>query len=484
MLEKYANLINGEWLQGSGRTLVSDSPANNKKLWQGNMVNTDELGYAIKSCQQAFKHWCMFDIKDRIRILKKFQDKLKNNLKKLALTISMENGKPLWEAISEVNSVISKIDISIEAHFSRCVELDNIHNNCKSVINYKPIGIFAVLGPFNFPAHLPFGHIIPAILAGNCVVFKPSELTPLVAKYFIEYLANSGLPAGVVNLIQGDHKIGESLVCSEVNGVLFTGGYETGKKIHKLNAGQPWKVLALEMGGNNPLVISKAKDLLMAADVTLISAFISSGQRCSCARRVILTSDVDQPKFISILTDKIKQIRIGTYDQSPEPFMGPLINQQAVKGVIGYLDKLVGLGASVLLAGNVSQKNPTIITPSIVDVSKINIPDHECFGPILQVIRVADLDDAIIEANNTKYGLASSILTDDQDEFIKFRDRINAGIVNWNMPTTGALSRAPFGGIGKSGNFRPGAYFAADYCSYPFAGMYTMDKFTHSFPGI
>ena len=265
---------------------------------------------------------------------------------------------------------------------------------------------------------------------------------------------------------------------------MFTGSYATGKKIHALNAGNPQKIVVLEMGGNNPLVINNYKDLNTAIDIVLISAFISSGQRCSCARKLILTEKIDQDRFINLLIKKIKEIKVGKFDQNPEPFMGPLIHEQAVKRVVEYFNYLVELRANILVKGMPIHKDSLIITPSLLDMSNISSPDQECFGPILQIKRVKDLDSAIKEANNTEYGLAASILTDEYKEFLEFRNRVNAGIINWNMPTTGAVSSAPFGGIGKSGNYRPGAYFTADYCSYPFAGMYASEKFKHKIPGI
>ncbi|NQY42827.1 MAG: succinylglutamate-semialdehyde dehydrogenase [Legionellales bacterium] len=484
MLKEFSNLINGNWIQGSGKVIYSYDPSNNQQIWQGNMVDSNELELAISSSWYAFKNWSVLDISERVIILNKFKQELIANADELSNIVSIENGKPLWEAKTEVNSVINKIDISIKAYFDRCKQNKTDHDGFQSVISYKPVGVFAVLGPFNFPAHLPLGQIIPVILAGNCVIFKPSEFTPMVAIHFIRCLVNVGLPNGVINLIQGDANIGEKLVCSNTSGILFTGSYNTGKKIHQLNAGKPQKMLVLEMGGNNPLVLSKYKELNAAVDIVLISAFISSGQRCSCARKLILTEQIDQGHFIKLLINKINQIKIGRFDQDPEPFMGPLIHKQAVKNVIEHFNRLVELGADILVKGRLIDKESFMITPSLLDVSNINSLDQECFGPILQIKRVKDLNSAIEEANNTEYGLAASILTDEHEEFFEFRSRVNAGIINWNMPTTGALSSAPFGGVGKSGNYRPGGYLTADYCSYPFAGMYAVDKFKHEIPGI
>jgi succinylglutamic semialdehyde dehydrogenase len=232
----------------------------------------------------------------------------------------------------------------------------------------------------------------------------------------------------------------------------------------------PEKILAMEMGGNNPLVVTSVADKKTAAYITLISAYLTSGQRCSCARRLILTEEAEG--FLPILQEMIKGIKIGAYTDLPEPFMGPLISKKAAEKVLMDQEERINHGGIPLLKMEQLHPNSSFLSPGLMDVTPLKDQiDEEIFGPFLQVIKVSDLDAAIQEANNTQYGLTAGLLSDNPQEYDEFYRRIKAGIINWNTPLTGASSAAPFGGIKKSGNHRPSAYYAADYCSYPVASI-------------
>jgi len=277
-------------------------------------------------------------------------------------------------------------------------------------------------------------------------------------------------------MVQGGKEIGMALVDNDdLNGLFFTGSYQTGNAIHKTWAGHPEKILALEMGGNNPLVIDHVKDIPAACYTTIESAFITAGQRCVCARRLIIVEDQKTEQLLSHLVEMTKAITIGDYTQDPQPFIGPLINKEAANNVLKAQEQLIKQGGRPLLEStNIDGK--AMLTPGIIDMSDVGQKnDEEIFGPILQVIRVKTLDDAIKEANNTKYGLAAGILSDRRESFEKFYQLSRSGIINWNRSTTGSSSKGPFGGVGKSGNFHPCAYFASDYCSYPVATI-EMDR--------
>jgi succinylglutamic semialdehyde dehydrogenase len=223
------------------------------------------------------------------------------------------------------------------------------------------------------------------------------------------------------------------------------------------------------MGGSNPLIVHDVTDIKAAAYVTIQSAFISAGQRCSCARRLIVTRGNDA--FIDTLVSMSSNIHIGHYTDEREPFMGPVINADAADRLLIAQVDLLNRGGEALLEMR-RLDDAALLSPGIIDVTGVvNRRDEELFGPLLQVIRVRDLDDAIAEANRTQYGLAAGILTDDRRAYEKFFAKIRAGVVNWNRPLTGASSKLPFGGVGNSGNHRPSAAFAADYCSYPVASM-------------
>ncbi|HMB95888.1 MAG TPA: succinylglutamate-semialdehyde dehydrogenase, partial [Tepidisphaeraceae bacterium] len=321
----------------------------------------------------------------------------------------------------------------------------------------------------NFPGHLPNGHIMPALLAGNTIVFKPSELAPLVAEMTVKLWQDAGLPLGVLNLVQGGREVGQSLAShTGIDGIFFTGSFEAGRAINRANADQPGKILALEMGGNNPLIVHEVDDLAAAAYLTIQSAYITAGQRCSCARRLIVTNE----KFIDHLTAMIHKIIVGRYTDSPEPFMGPIISDVAAQKLQSAQDDLSKRGAKSIVKMKSIGPRPAILSPGLIDVTEMqNRADEEIFGPLLQVIRAKNFDDAIAEANRTRFGLAAGLFSDDRASWEKFYRATRAGVVNWNRPLTGASGLLPFGGVGCSGNNRPSAYFAADYCSYPIASM-------------
>jgi succinylglutamic semialdehyde dehydrogenase len=345
-----------------------------------------------------------------------------------------------------------------------------------------------VLGPFNFPGHLPNGHIVPALLAGNTVIFKPSEQTPLVTEQILKCWESSKIPKGVINMIHGKKTTGRYLLeHPDIDGLLFTGSYQTGRELAMAMAKTPGKILALEMGGNNPLIVGTVKNKQIAAYLTIQSAYLTSGQRCTCARRLIVNADKEGELFLETLIEMIKSIRVGSYHEVPEPFMGPVISIQSAHNLLQAERDLVAKGATPIIPLKTLDEKTPFLTPGLIDVTHVaDRPDEEFFGPLLQVIRVKSHEEAIKEANRTKYGLAAGLLSDHKEEFQQFYDSVKAGIVNWNMPLTGASSAAPFGGVKESGNNRPSAYYAADYCAYPIASQlnYSLDMPASVTPGI
>jgi len=369
--------------------------------------------------------------------------------------------------------MFNKIDISIEAYRNRTGESSREQPLGVLKTRHRPHGVIAVLGPFNFPCHIPNGHIIPALLAGNTVVFKPSEYTPLSAELTMKCWEKSGLPSGVINLIQGGRETGMYLSGNtNINGLFFTGSWNTGKILSEQFAKTPEKILALELGGNNPLVVCGVADFKAAALLTIQSTFITSGQRCSCARRLIVPKGKEGDDFVQELIEMIKKIKVGTYTDIPEPFMGPVISEDSATHLIASMEVLQSLGGKVLSKMRLLQLDSGLLSPGLIDVTHIsNRQDQEFFGPLLQLIRVRDFDAALLEANNTAYGLSAGIISDKKEYYERFLKSVRAGVVNWNTPLTGASSWAPFGGIGLSGNHRPSAYYAADYCAYPVASV-------------
>ncbi len=341
------------------------------------------------------------------------------------------------------------------------------------MVRHQPHGVLAVLGPYNFPGHLPNGHIVPALLAGNAIVFKPSEHTPLTAIETVKLWEEAGVAPGSLNLLQGGKEVGIAMVAHpELNGLLFTGSAATGHALHRQLAGSPEKILALEMGGNNPLVVDRVDDVDAAIYTILQSAYITAGQRCTCARRLFVPDDEFGRSLISRLAESASRLRVGRFDDPEPPFMGPVISAQAAEALLSAQKNLIELGGKPILEMRKLQARTGFLSPGLIDVTGLQrLPDEEYFGPLLQFQYYAGLDRAIRLANETRFGLAAGLISDDRVAWNLFFDRIRAGIINWNRPLTGASSAAPFGGIGASGNHRPSAYYAADYCAYPVASL-------------
>ena len=465
--------INGQWVEGQGDVVSSLNPAKNEVIWQGKSATEAQVNEAISSAREAFETWSQKSLDDRIAVVTKFSEVLAENKEALAKTIAMETGKPYWETLTEVGAMVGKIAISVRAYNERTGTVENPMPGAKAFIRHKPHGVVAVFGPYNFPGHLPNGHIVPALIAGNTVVFKPSELTPMVAEETLRLWEKAGLPTGVINLVQGEVATGKALASHpQIDGLFFTGSSTTGKLLHEQFGGQPGKILALEMGGNNPMIVKDVENVDAVVHDIIQSAFITTGQRCTCARRLFIQEGDQGDAIIAKLVESTKAIKIGYYDDEEQPFIGSMISERAALGMVAAQEQLVSLGGKSLLTLEHKEAGTGFVSPGIIDVTDINeMPDEEHFGPLLKVYRYRDFDNAIDEGNNTSFGLSAGLLADSEEDYNHFFKRIRAGIVNWNKPITGASSAAPFGGIGDSGNHRASAYYAADYCAYPVASV-------------
>ena len=472
-----SNYIGGEWLPGSGVPLTTIDPSTGRETWTSNAATPDDVARAVAAAQAAFEGWALTPLAERVAVCGRFRDLLKVHNEELARIIAEEVGKPLWEARTEVTTMANKVDISAQSNAARTGETSAKIADGDAVLRHRPHGVFAVFGPYNFPGHLPNGHIVPAIIAGNTVVFKPSEYAPRTAVRTVELWIEAGLPKGVLNLVNGGRDTGVALGANpDVHGILFTGSSHTGIALHKQFAGMPNKMLALEMGGNNPLVVWDVDNIDAAVHHAVMSAFISAGQRCTCARRLIVHDTPQGQAFIDRLVDVASKLELGPSNAEPQPFMGPVVSAAVAGRLVEAQSMLEEKGGTVLLRMRRLDPNAGFVTAGIVDVTGVQgIPDEEWFGPLLQVIRVEDFDTAMKIANATEFGLAAALLSPSEDLWKRFAVRAQAGIVNWNRPTTGAASSAPFGGVGKSGNHRPSAYYAADYCAYPVASIETAE---------
>ncbi|WP_305823956.1 succinylglutamate-semialdehyde dehydrogenase [Massilia brevitalea] len=472
-----SNYINGDWLAGSGAELATIDPSTGRQTWTSKESNADDVARAAQAARDAFEGWALLPLEERTAICMRFRDLLKEHSEELAAIIAEEVGKPLWEARTEVATMANKIDISVQSYGARTGETNAKVADGNAVLRHRPHGVFAVYGPYNFPGHLPNGHIVPALIAGNTVVFKPSEYAPRTAVKTVQLWEQAGLPKGVLNLVNGGRDTGIALGANPlIDGVLFTGSSQTGAALHKQFGGQPGKMLALEMGGNNPLVVWDVQDIDPAVHHAVMSAFISAGQRCTCARRLIVQDTPQGQAFIDRLVEVASKLQVGASNAEPQPFMGPVVSSAVAARLVQAQAEMAQKGGKVLLQMRQLDPNAGFVTAGIVDVTDAQgIADEEWFGPLLQVNRVKDFDSAMNVANATEFGLAAALLSPSEELWKRFAVRARAGIVNWNRPTTGAASSAPFGGVGKSGNHRPSAYYAADYCAYPVASIETSE---------
>ena len=462
------NYINNRWVAGEGIFFTSVDPAYGKILWEGASASDVQVQQAVTAAHRALPVWCGLSLDERIIYLKKFRDVVGKNQQELTHAISAEVGKPLWESSTETKSVVDKLDLALISYDHRTGVREKDIVGGKVVTCHKPHGVVAILGPFNFPAHIPNGQIIPALLAGNTIIFKPSEYTPHVAHVFMRCWEQVGLPAGVLNMVQGGSDVGQCVIEQSINAVFFTGSYATGKHIHEYFGAKPEVLVALEMGGNNPLTAWNVKDAEAAAYTIIQSAFLTAGQRCTCARRLILPQGQAGDLIVDSLLALMNNIIVGAFNAIPEPFMGPVINVAAAQHMLHIQKTLLEAGAQTLQPITSVKEGTAWLRPGLLDVTAISeSKDEEYFGPLLQVIRVNTFEEAILEANNTNYGLSAGLISDSEALFKQYCAEVRAGVINWNRQTTGASGDAPFGGVGHSGNHRPAAYYAADFCAYP-----------------
>ena len=449
--------------------LRSTNPATGDVVWEGAIASPAEITAAMASARAALPGWASTPLEARLTVLSGFKTQLEARAGEIAEMISRETGKPAWEGRAEAASMVAKIAASIAAHTERTGEKRSAQPFGEAVLRHHPHGVMAVLGPYNFPGHLPNGHIVPALLAGNTVVFKPSELTPGTGAIMAEAWGASGLPSGVFNIVQGDRATGEALLAQDIDGLLFTGSAGAGAHFRRIFADRPKVMLALELGGNNPLVAWDAEDIEEAASVVVQSAFITTGQRCSCARRLIVPTGAFGDALVEAVASLADRLVVGAWDSAPEPFMGPLISDAAAEAAHRGV---AALGApSIRAFSGIAGQRAAFVRPGIYDVTGCAVPDEEIFAPVLQVRRVGSFDEAIHAANATRFGLSAGLISGDDALWARFVGECRAGVINRNRPTTGAAGTMPFGGLGESGNHRPGAYYAADYCAYPVASF-------------
>ncbi|MFG0284559.1 MAG: aldehyde dehydrogenase family protein [Phycisphaerales bacterium JB039] len=484
-----ANLIGGAWRPIAGDAIVSTNPAEpDSVLWTG-AANLAHVVEAVEAARTAQPQWAAWGLERRAAVLRRYQDLCRQRAESIAELICDETGKAMWDARQEAGALAAKIDITLESTpnnaMARVTGFDlDLGPTRKGRCWFRPHGVMAVLAPFNFPAHLPNGHIAPALAMGNTVVLKPSDKTPavgqLLAELLQEVLDAEEAPAGVVNLVQGGADVARALVSApDIDGILFTGSWPVGRSILEANLDHPGRIVALEMGGNNAVIVMPDADLRQAAIEIARSAYVTTGQRCTCTRRLIVHRAIAE-KLVSAIQKIASTLIIGHPRAEHPVFAGPIISASARDAVLAFQSSAVRGGARALLESTAMDRSGGgwYITPGLLQVDRFTSAeqgdagcDVEVFGPLLRFALASDLDDALAQANATRFGLAASIFTRDGGAAERFLAEARAGCLNINVGTAGASSKLPFGGLGLSGNHRPAGSFSLDYCAYPVAGM-------------
>ena len=450
--------------------LQSFDPASRELVWEGPVSRAQDCEAAVARARRALAPWRALPVDDRIAIVRRYAQVLGERRAALAELISRETGKLLWESDAEVGSMIAKVDVSIKAHAERTEERTADMPFGRAVLRHRGHGVMAVLGPYNFPGHLPNGHIVPALIAGNAVVFKPSEVAPATGQAMADAWAAAGLPDGLLGVVQGGRATGEALVAADIDGLLFTGSAGAGAALRRALVDRPHVIMALELGGNNPLIAWDSPDA--AVSIIVNSAFITTGQRCSCARRLIVPDGTMGDAIVEATAALAARLPVAAWNEPGEAFMGPLVSDQAAAAAHRAVSDLIARGARTILPfSGMGGHSSAFVTPALLDTTGIEAPDAEIFAPVLSVIRVPDFDAAIAAANATIFGLSAGLVSQDEGLWHRLVEESRAGVVNRNRPTTGAAGNMPFGGLGASGNHRPSAYYAADYCAYPIASF-------------
>lgn len=469
--------------------LQSISPVSGEIVWSGQAADSQQVAATMKAAAVALPAWAATSLDRRIAVIRAYGRYLQENRNSLASLITREVGKLPWDANAEVGAAIAKVELSITALQQRRatqVVSEGTENEPSGTsklrvirrVRHQPLGVVLVLGPFNFPLHLPGGQFIPALLAGNTVVFKPSDQATAIGQWIQQAWTHAGLPDGVFQTIPGDVQTAVAAIdAPQVAGVFLTGSREAGRSIHRQLAGRFDVVLALELGGNNPVVITPEASAEDVADIVSFAAFVSSGQRCTCARRAIFLDDARSEVQLQALCRRTQQLRVAMPGTTPEPHLGPLISSRAAQQLRTTYDHLVDLGCRPLVPFQVDPDHANLVRPCILDATPLDgealreVGEQEWFGPMLVVERVTDWHVAMEAANRTPYGLAASLLGGTAEMFEHFAQQVRAGVVNWNAPTTGAAGTMPFGGLGDSGNHRPAGFYAVDFCCDPVASI-------------
>ena len=471
MPERFQNYIGGSWIDSSnGDTFEDVNPARTSDVIGRFPDSTSEdVDRAVKAARRAFKTWGRKPAPQRGEILRRIGDLLTQRKDDIAHEMTREMGKPFVETRGDVQEAIDTAYYA--ASETRRLFGHTVPSELPSKFNMsvrRPIGVVGVITAWNFPVAVPTWKIFPAIASGNTVIFKPSQDAPHSGMLLTHVLVEAGVPEGVINLIQGAGEAGRALVSHEdVDAITFTGSSETGSKIGEV-CGRMHKRFSMEMGGKNPQIVMDDADLDLAVEGVLWGAFGTTGQRCTATSRLIL-HDAIHDDLVNRLVDRAKNLKLG-YGNDEGVEVGPLINQQGLDKVNRYIKIGQEEGAKLVIGGGRATgkglDDGFFFEPTVfVDVKPdMRIAQEEIFGPVLSVFRVGSYEEAVDAANNTKYGLSSSIYTRNVHRAFQAMQDIEAGITYINGPTIGAEAHMPFGGVKQTGNgHREGGWEVFDF---------------------
>ncbi len=456
----YHNYIDGKWVKSeTGRTFASYNPANTEEV-VGYFPQSSEkdLKAAVEAAHRAFPSWKKTPAPERAEIILKAAHILESRKEELARNMVREMGKVIKEARGDVQEAIDMAKYAAgEGRRLLGMTVPSELRNKFAMAIRVPIGVVGVITPWNFPVAIPSWKMLPALVAGNTIVFKPASDTPLVATQFVEILNEAGLPPGVVNLVTGSgSEVGMPLVedprvgCISVTGSSFTGRKIAGR------CGELMKRITCELGGKNAICVMEDADIDLAVDGALWGSFGTAGQRCTATSRIIVHKKVYE-EFSKKFVERAKALKIGD-GLDPKIDVGPVVSKSQLESVHEYVEIGKNEGAKLLFGGNILTEGelakgcfhePTIFG----DVkASMRIAQEEIFGPVTAIIPVADFDEAIEVANGTEYGLSLSMYTKDVNRAFQAIEELESGIVYINAPTIGAEIQLPFGGVKQTGN--------------------------------
>ena len=493
-LDSPGDYLDGEFVvpESPDETLRIHSPADTGDLVGIHPVAHAHVDRAVDAARRAFPAWRRLGETKRRALLRRYQEVVAGHAEAIAETIAREVGKPLWDARGEAKALAGKVDLMLGegARFTR----DETLADLPGAIRHHPHGVLSVIGPFNFPAHLPNGQIVPALLHGNTVVFKPSEKTPNAAVWLARCFDEAGFPAGVFNVVQGGSESAKALVRHpNIDGILFTGSVAVGQSIVAANADRPGRLVALELGGKNASIVLDDADVERAARQIAFAAYASAGQRCTATSRVYAT-----PGVIDRLQERLaaaaSALTVG-YPLDEGVFMGPLIDEASRERLLAAQTRARDAGFQPIAEGGALERvgdhpgwyvRPSLHRAPRADLVVEGYTHDELFGPDVALYPVADLDEACMRANGTRYGLAAAVFTARKSHFEAAADELRVGVLHWNQSSAGASGRLPFGGVGESGNHRPAGILAGAFCAWPQAVRFSpaADEPLPTWPGL